>query len=496
MRPSASIYPSLASLVLALVGAPSLSAQSTLGERIDRLLNAPPFDRALWGVVLVDEQGRELYAHNANRLFIPASNVKLVVAAAASVLLPADYRATTSVHGTGPLSEGVLDGDLVVYGRGDPTFSERCYGADTLAVGACDSLWTRMDALADRIVAAGARHVTGAIVGDGSFFDGVLVHPAWETYDVNWWYAAPVSGLGFNDNSVNVTWGPGPVVDAPAQVRFEPDLGIFTFENRTRTVPPDSDRTIDFFRVPGAMRIWAEGTVPLGHRERTEYFALPDPNRYFAAALRAALARRGVSIAGPTRSTTDSLRYAAARQRTPLVGFASRSLADMLYPILNSSQNWFAEMLLKTVGRAAGGAGSWEAGLEAERRFLIDSVGIDSTAFALSDGSGLSSGNLVTPRAFAQLLAYMARHPRNAGFLRAMPRAGERGSLRSRFVDTPLDGRVLAKTGSIFRVQTLSGYIERPGGGLLAFSVMANNYVAPYRDMMNQIDAVVVELGR
>jgi D-alanyl-D-alanine carboxypeptidase/D-alanyl-D-alanine-endopeptidase (penicillin-binding protein 4) len=496
MRLLVSQSPGITALALALVSVSPLAAQGNLGERIDRLLDAPPFDRALWGVVVVDEQGREVYARNADRLFIPASNTKLVVAAAASVLLTVDYRAITGIYGSGPLSGGVLNGDLIIYGRGDPTFSERCYGADTLAVGACDSLWTRMDALADRIVTAGVRHVTGAIVGDGSFFDAVLVHPAWDTYDVNWWYAAPVSGLGFNDNSVNVTWGPGPAVNAPARVSFEPDLGIFRFENRTRTVPPDSDRTIDFFREPGTMNIWGEGAVPVDHRERTEYFALPDPNLYFAAALRTALAQRGVSIAGPTLSTTDSLRYALVRTHEPLVEFASRPFEDMLYPILNSSQNWFAEMLLKAVGRAAGGAGSWDGGLDAERRFLIDSVGIDSTTFALSDGSGLSSGNLLTPRAFAQLLAYMYRHPRSAGFLRAMPRAGERGSLRSRFVDTPLEGHVLAKTGSIFRVQTLSGYVERPGGGVLAFSVMANNYVARYRDMMNQIDSVVVEMAR
>jgi D-alanyl-D-alanine carboxypeptidase/D-alanyl-D-alanine-endopeptidase (penicillin-binding protein 4) len=489
-------FRSILASILVLAVASSLAAQEPLAERLDRLLDAPPYDRALWGVLVVDGRGRELYARNADRLFIPASNAKLVVSAAASALLPPDYRAVTSVHATGPLTDGVLDGDLVIYGRGDPTFSERCYGPDTLAVGACDSLWTRVDMLADRIAARGVRHVTGAIVGDGSFFDATLVHPAWETYDVNWWYAAPVSGLGFNDNSVNVTWGPGPAVNAPARVSFEPDLGLFRFENRTRTVPAGERRTIDFFRKPGTMDIWSEGTVPLEHRQRTEYFALPDPNLYFAAALRAALARRGVSVAGPTLSTTDSLTYVAARQRGPLVEFDSRSVADMIFPILNSSQNWFAEMLLKTVGRRAGGVGSWRSGLEAEKRFLIDSVGIDSTAFALSDGSGLSSGNLITPRAFARLLAYMLHHPNNEGFMRALARAGERGSLRNRFGGTPLEGRVLAKTGSIFRVQTLSGYIERPDGEILVFSVMVNNYVGRYSGMMNQIDAAVVEMGR
>lgn len=472
------------------------AAQGNLARRVDRLLDAPPFARAHWGVLVVDETGRERYARNAERLFVPASTLKLVVTAAASALLAPDFHPGVSVYGTGPVEDDVLGGDLVVFGRGDPMYSARCYGSDTLAAGACDSVWTRMDALADSIAAHGIRHVTGSIVGDGSYFDAELVHPAWESYDLNWWYAAPVSGLGFNDNSVDVTWGPGPRVGAPAEIQFAPDLGLFTFENRTRTAPAGRRRTIDFFRHPGTMRIWAEGAVPLGHRTRTEYFALPDPNHYFAAALRAALAARGVSIAGPTLSTTDSTRYRAYREIPALVTLCSRSLADYVFPILNSSQNWFAETLLKTLGARLGGAGSWNAGLAVERRFLIDSVGIDSTQFALVDGSGLAAGNLVTPRALVRLLRYMQAHPNNAGFLRGLPRAGQRGSLRDRFADTPLAGRVIAKTGSINRVNSLAGYLERPDGRVWTLAVMVNGRTGSYDEALARIDAVVREIGR
>ena len=128
-------------------------------------------------------------------------------------------------------------------------------------------------------------------------------------------------------------------------------LDNFTFENRARTIQRHGRRTIDFFREPGTMNIWAEGTVPLGHPGKTEYFALPDPNLYFVQALRAALEERGVRIAGPTSSTTDSLRYRATRTGAALVDFSSRPLEDRIFPILNSSQNWFAEMFVKTLGR-------------------------------------------------------------------------------------------------------------------------------------------------
>jgi len=486
--------PPIGLLLLGLLASP-VSAQS-LRTRLDRLLDGPPFDRASWGVVLADTSGRVLYARNADRLFIPASNTKLVVSAAASVLLEPDFRIETSVYGSGPVENGTLHGDLVVYGRGDPTFSERCYGADTLALGACERAWDRLLAIADSVRARGIRHIAGAIVGDGSYFQGPLVYPGWETYDVNWWYGSPVGALGLYDNSVSITWGPGPERGAPAKLILAPDIGLVRLENRTETTDSGSTSTIDFYRHPGTLDLWAEGTVALDRRGRVEDFALPDPNLYFAAALRAALLSRGVSIAGPTRSTTDSTLYVTARSAPPLVRFSSRATEDLVFPILNTSQNWFAEMLLKVLGRRFGDGGSWDGGLAVEESFLTDSVGIPAGAFSLDDGSGLSSGNLVSPTAFTQLLRYMWTHPRRAAFLRALPRSGERGSLRTRFVGTPLEGRVVAKTGSIQHVNSLSGYIERPRGGPLVFSVIANNHTVPGGQMLRQIDSIVVQMGR
>ena len=473
-----------------------LAAQRGRARRVDRLLTAPGFERTLWGIVLMDTTGRVLYQHNGDHLFVPASNTKLVVTSAAMALLDSGYTVTTDVYGTGPVVDGWLHGALVIRGHGDPTFSERCYDTDTLALGACDWLWKRMDMLADSIAAAGIRVVDGPIVGDGSWFEATRVHPAWETYDLAWWYAAPVSALGFNDNSVNIRYRPGVAAGAPPIVSFEPNLDLFRFENRAVTTD-SGPTTIDFFRDDDADLVWSEGTIPVGRRPRTEYLALPDPDRYFAAALRQALAARGIAVAGATESTHDSTDYAELYANAePLVRFHSRPLADWLFPVLNTSQNWFAEMLLKQLGLAMGSAGSWDDGLAVERTFLVDTVGLDSTAFALEDGSGLSHGNLMAPHAFAQLLAYDWRHPNRAVFLRGLPRSGQVGSLEERFVGTPLEGRVQAKTGSINHVNTLSGYILRERGGPLVFSVMANNRTAPYDQMLAQIDSVVVQLGR
>src|SRR5437773_1612768 len=320
----------------------------SLERRLATLLDQPPFSRANWGVYVVDD-GKVLFARNADRFYVPASNTKLVVSAAATVLLPADYRVTTSVYANGRVDNGVLYGDLVLYGRGDPTWSERCFSVDSLAPGACDSAFTAVAAIAD----------SSSTIGD------------------------------------------------------------------------------NFFRTPGTWDIWAEGTVALGRKPWIESFALPDPSRYAARALAASLMKKGVSVEGGTAGTTDSLAYGTGRGCcAPLVEYRGRPLTDIIFPILNSSQNWFAEMLLKILGREQKGEGSWRAGLEVERRFLIDSVGIDSTAFALEDGSGLAAGNLVTPHAFTQLLAYMHRHPKRAPFLAALPHSGQPGSLLKRFAGT------------------------------------------------------------
>jgi len=469
-----------------------------LERRLTLLVDQPPFDRANWGIYVVDDRGRVLFQRNADRFHVPASNAKLVVTAAAAVLLPADHRVRTSLYVNGRVDNAVLNGDLILYGRGDPTWSQRCYSVDTLAAGACDSLSTVTDAIADSIRARGIRRITGRLVGDGSYFEPTLTHYAWSAWDLNWWYAAPISGLGFHDNSVDFHIAPGAAVDQPPLITWSPDLALFTFENRARTVSPDSGSTIgdNFFRKPGTWDIWAEGTVALGRKPWIESFAVPDPNLYAARALAASLLRKGVAIGGGAASTIDSLAYRGARAGPPLVEYRGRPLPDMIFPILNTSQNWFAEMLLKILGREVQGEGSWKAGLEVERRFLIDSVRIDSTAFALEDGSGLAAGNLITPHALAQLLAYMHGHPKRGPFIAALPHSGQPGSLLKRFVGTRLEGRVIAKTGSIDRVNSLSGYIDGAGGRTITFSVQANAHAVPYSQMLAQIDSVVVQIGR
>jgi D-alanyl-D-alanine carboxypeptidase/D-alanyl-D-alanine-endopeptidase (penicillin-binding protein 4) len=480
----------LATLLLA----PALGAQS-LARRLDRLLDAAPFDRHHWGVVVLDTTGKVLYGRNPTRLFIPASNTKLVVSATAAVLLPPDGSVATSVYGAGPLEEGVLRGDLVLYGRGDPTMSRRCYDADTTRAGACETdPMRRMRELAAALHAKGLRRIAGDIVGDGSYFEPTMIQETWESGDLVWWYAAPVTGLAFNDNSVDLRWEPGPAAGAPGRISFTPDFGDLTLENRTWT-SAERGTGLEAGRL-GPFGIWVGGSITATAAARTSYLALPDPNRFAASALRQALADAGISVTGATTSTTDSTRYAQARRGAPLAETSSRPFREWLAPILGPSQNLFADMLLKQVGRQVRGEGSWRAGLEVERRFLIDSVGIDSTQFSLRDGSGLSHTNTVSPWAFARLLLWMRRHPGFAPFQSALPVAGRSGTIRTRMVRTPVEGRVMAKTGTISRVNALSGYVLLPDGRTRIFSIQTNNHDLSGTAMVGRIDSLVVEIGR
>ena len=484
----------LRAILAGLVLAPALGAQS-LAKRLDRLLDAPPYDRHHWGIVVLDTTGKVLYGRNATRLFVPASNTKLVVSAVATVLLPPDGTVATSVYAAGPMEDGIVRGDLVLYGRGDPTMSRRCYDADTTRAGACETdPMRRMRELASQLQAKGLRRVSGAIVGDGSYFEPTIVHETWEDGDLVWWYAAPVSGLAFNDNSIDVHWGPGPQAGAPGRITIAPDFGDLTVENRTWTSVERGDG-LDVGRL-SPRALWAGGSITQTGNPRTAYVALEDPNRYAASALRQALADLGIAVLGATTATTDSSRYAAARQSVPLAESASRPFREWLVPILGPSQNLFAEMLLKQLGRWGKGDGSWRAGLEVERRVLIDSVGIDSTQFSLRDGSGLSHTNVMSPDAFARLLLWLRHHPRFAPFERALPVSGRSGTIRTRMVGTAVEGRVKAKTGSIFRVNALSGYVQLPNGRTRIFSIQTNNHDLGGTAMLARIDSLVVEIGK
>jgi D-alanyl-D-alanine carboxypeptidase/D-alanyl-D-alanine-endopeptidase (penicillin-binding protein 4) len=454
------------------------AAASSLRSRIDAVLARPALSRADWGIEVRDaESGRVLYARGADRLFIPASNLKLVVTTTAAHHLAPDYRYRTSVYGTGPVRAGVLEGDLVLYGRGDPLIGNR-YGRRRTAV------W---EELADSLLARGVRRVSGGVVADDSYFEAEHLRPDWEAYDLRWWYAAPVGALGFNDNSVEVHIAPGEVGQR-ARVTWEPESDFVTVENRTVTVGAGRPSTVDLERA-GAHGIRAYGQVPVGAGAGTEFFAVSNGAEFAGVTFREALEHRGIAFGrADVRVVADSA-LSPARGATVLAEHLSDPLPRVIAPILLNSQNWIAETLLKTVGREVRGEGSWAAGIAAERDFLTRVVGVDSADVELRDGSGLSAGNLVTPRALVRLLGYVHRTPAMRVVRDNLPVSGREGSLRSRFSDLP--GRVAAKTGYIGNVDSLSGFVTMANGRTAVFSIIANKSGQPSSQMKAAIDDIV-----
>ena len=461
--------------------ATSAPANARLAARIDSVLARPQLARAHWGIEVRDAStGQTLYSRNAGRLFIPASNLKLIVSATAAHHLDPDYRFRTGLYTAGTVRDGVLEGDLVLYGRGDPMISARYFPSRTAV----------FDSLADSLRARGIRRITGGIVADESWMDREYVRGDWEAYDLRWWYAAPVGALGFNDNSIDFRIEPGASAGAPARITGSPASGAYTLENASRTLAAGGRHTFDLERGSGPGAVRAYGQIPLGTGADTESFAVDVPARWTGTVFREVLERKGIDVArDPVRIVSDPA-ASTVRGMTPLVEWRSPPLPQAIGPVLMNSQNWFAELLVKTLGREVRGEGSWSAGLAVEREFLTGVVGIDSADFVLRDGSGLSAGNLVTPRALVRLLDYVGRTPRQAIVRRALPVSGAQdGSLRSRLMD--LRGRVAAKTGYIGNVDSLSGFITMPDGREVIFCIISNGSGQPSSRMKAGIDDVV-----
>jgi D-alanyl-D-alanine carboxypeptidase/D-alanyl-D-alanine-endopeptidase (penicillin-binding protein 4) len=442
------------------------------------------------------DTGRVILEENASKWMQPASNMKLYTVAAALDRLGPDYHFITSVYAPArPEASGTVRGDLVVYGRGDPSYATR------FNVAGDGDYYRAIDELATKITAAGVRRVEGDLVGDESYFTGGPLPAGWEWDDLQWWYGAEVSALTVNDNSVDLSVKPGARVGDPCRITIGPDTSVVTIVDRTKTSDRGSTRELAVHRPLGQNTIEIRGTMPLDDRGFTASLAVPRPALVFVTMLRTALERRGVVFTGNVRTIdaqgrTDtqplpvsSLVEIATRQSPPLSVIAAQTLKP--------SQNLYAELILRALGKATATnpkQTSEEAGIAAVKEFLTR-AGIEPGRIVMLDGSGLSRANLVTAEATTRLLVYMNTHRAGAVFREALPVAGLDGTLRNRMKGTPAQNNVRAKTGTLGTATSLSGYVFSAAGERLVFSLMINN---PPRDVdprTNFTDAVAVLLA-
>jgi D-alanyl-D-alanine carboxypeptidase/D-alanyl-D-alanine-endopeptidase (penicillin-binding protein 4) len=490
----------LARLGLALILAGCVSAAS-LAENIERLIAASPAARtAFWGIRIVDlASGRTLYEANPDHFFIPASNTKLFTTAMALARLGPDFTFRTRVLADGPPdAEGRIHGDLRLVGGGDPNLSAR---AIPYRIGpVTGNPLAAIENLADQVAARGVKRIEGGVVGDDTWY-------VWEPYAVGWSIddprsddGPPVSALTLNDNTLTLTIRPGAAVGDLAVLSLNPPVEYYLLENRIRTVAAGGDRRVRMERIPGSrdVRLW--GTLPLRDGGQEMLLGIEDPALYAAAALRQALEERGIAVAGSVhaRHLYPDQAMEPAPVEDPGLELAARTSAPLLEDLRITdkvSQNLHAELALRAVGRARRGIGGFDAAREEEKVFLAE-AGIESGAYNLLDGSGLSRLNLVTPAAVVKLLRYMYDSPSRDNWLSLLPVGGQDGTLATRFGEGAAAGHIHAKTGSLSHAAALSGYAEKPGGQWVAFSILVNNYngsAAEVRGVMDGICSLIME---
>lgn len=451
------------------------------GAVADSIILTSDLSQTLWGIEVFDPaRNRTLYSYNGTRHFIPASNTKLAVTTVAMGSLGPNYRYQTNIFASGPRSDTLPD-RLVVVGSGDPTWSARFHG----------SPFAVLEQLADSVLRMGIRGLRRELIIDASFFGPERVHSTWEVGDLPFSSAAPVAAFAIGEGLMQVELRPGPSRGAPATAHIVGPIDAFPI--RAAVVTDTTENTdVDYQAWPDSILI--SGRIR-SDRPDTTTIATPDAARFAALAFRDALVRRGIAVPA-VRIVYDSLEARQLRDtaQPPLISWTSQPMSAIVAAILQPSQNWIAEQVVKTLGGLKRGRGTWSNGIEAERRYLVDIARVDSTAFFLRDASGLSAQNLLAPNAIIRMLDHVRQQPWGATYRQGMPSPMlPRSTLSNRLAG--LEGKVFAKTGTITNVNSLSGYITTASGRELIFSIMTNASGRPSAQVRRAIDHLVQTLA-
>ena len=405
------------------------SPRSGLRLEIDSLTSQPEFRNAQWGVLIVNPRtGDTLYSKNAGKLFMPASNMKIITSAAALTLLGPDYRYRTTFLTDGEVRDSLLDGNLLVIGRGDPTVSDRMRGTAT----------TVMDALADSLRAHGIRQISGSLARVGNAFPDSIYGYGWEWDDLGEYYGAGVDELIFNEGM------------APTKLR----------------PPPDTARD-SLYSGPAK-----------------------NPAKAYLDAFHDALVRKSIRMDGAVR---DSIFPTPFKMDTLFV-LVSPPLREILPALMKPSQNQIAEILLRTIGLERGGLGTADSARKIVGQQLL-AWGVQPDGFVIRDGSGLSDQDLLTPETIVRVLDRIQRDTAFATYYNAMPIAGVDGTIDTRMKGTPAEGNVHAKTGTLSKARSLSGYVTTAEGERLIFSILANNTTTPGSAVTHVADEIAASLA-
>ncbi len=464
---------------VALAQSPPLPATlAELQQRLTDHIAHPRFVAATWGVKVVSlDSGQTLFEQNAGKLFSPASNCKLYTMALALDQLGGDYRIKTSLYAaTKPDRRGVLKGDLILYGRGDPTINARLNSGD---------IYRALEPLVAALTNAGVRRIRGDLVGDESFFRGPPYGSGWAWDDLNYYYGAEISALTINDNTLQLSVKPGATDGAPCQLTLAPPTSYVVLSNRTQTVAAGGKRDLNFHRPLGQNVIYVTGQMPLNDTNHTDEVTMANPAGLFVTFFKEAIARHGIRVDGKTRTVNGfnpPVKPFDVSRLVELGYVSSLPMRDIVCEVQKRTQNLYADLVLAHIGALAAATDapgtSEDAGIHELEKFLTK-AGVPPGDVRFEEGAGLSRNNLATPNATLALLEFMSRHAEADAYRNALPIAGVDGTLRNRMKNTSAAGKVRAKTGTLRWANSLSGHVTTAAGERLIFCVMLNRYAAP-----------------
>jgi D-alanyl-D-alanine carboxypeptidase/D-alanyl-D-alanine-endopeptidase (penicillin-binding protein 4) len=471
-------------LVAATIAGPSIGSYAgsleTIQAKIAQALKRPGIRSTDWGIEVADADNKVLVAVNPDKPFRPASVLKVLTTATALDKLGPDFRYRTTVQTNGTLQpDGILSGDVILVGRGDPNlFDPTGELLDKQA----------LQELAEQLRALGVRRITGDVVGDDSYFDLNSHGEGWTAQDLKSIYGAPINALSYNNNVFFVHSSPTQV-NRLVGVSIEPRTSYFRIRNLGVTGSAKAKRTIYARVLPGTRTLVISGVLPLG-QGFSHHILLDRPGEVTATIFKEELQRQGISVAGGVQVVHQGELPAEARRKwKQLAEHESPPLIRGVEIINKRSQNLHAEMILRTLGAEFRGVGTDEAGLEVVKDFIV-SAGIDTRGISLKDGCGLSRDNLVTPRFQTSLLLTLSSRPYFDLFLNTLAVSGTDGTLKRRLAAQPVRGVIHAKTGTLNGVSTLSGYMTTRSGRTLAFSIFANNASASIHRVQRTIDEI------
>lgn len=469
----------------------SLLAQSRLQTAINTFVNDASLNNASVGVCVVEvNSGQIVASHQSDLSLIPASALKAMTTATALATLGSTYRFKTELQHDGTISNGVLNGNLYLKGYGDPTYaSDQMEGTTDLAASMLE--------LVECLQAANVRQINGKIIGDASYFATQITPGTWQWDDMGNYYGIGATGLSIHENLYYLNFQQnsrlGQTVKVASTTPTVPDLKIIS------EVKSAGARTGDnayIYGTPYSNLRYVRGTIPVGSGLFDIKGSMPDPARFAAFYLNKTLNQYGIATK-QDYTTIRELRESGASlntNRSTLFTHYSPELRDIIKRTNIKSVNLYCEAMLKAIGAAKGKAGSTEAGIKVMVDFWKQR-GLNTAGLYLDDGSGLSRTNVITPFQLAKVLQLAARDSGIATDLyNSLPVGGESGSLKRMFRSTAAAGNVRAKSGTIKRVRSFTGYATTKDGQRLAFCIIANNFSGSGGAIRRKMEQVMIAL--